>query len=104
MRATKDQRWAAVYGATYAAARMLQGRQLDDASECAVNIANEALAAEPEEAEPEEPRLGPDLRVSRTTHALEVRSLASYSSIQVLPSEAAALARILARFAETGEV
>ena len=102
MKATKDQRWAAVYGAAYVKAKgSFSFSPPDHWLRVAYETADEALAAEPKEAEPE---LGGDLECEVSDDVLSIYSKEAGEYVPVTRYEAAALARILSRFAETGEV
>ena len=98
---TREGRWQAVYGAAYVNAIGLKWNAAVHAHQIAVTTADGALAAEPEEAEPS---LGDDIVVEKVASGVSVYSNGDRTSVLVTRSEAAALARILARFAETGEI
>lgn len=99
MRGTKDQRWAAVYGAAY----VYQSRTASvyGARRVAEQIADEAIAAEPEEVEPD---LGENFCLHLWGAGLALHNNNTGTITHIFRSEAAALARLLLKFAETGEL
>lgn len=106
MRGTRDQRWAAVYGAAWV--YWAEAGRCDNparARELAEQAADEAIAAEPEEME-KGTHLGGDLSAKSIDDGEYVwlESRLGRTGISITRSEAAALARLLARFAETGEL
>lgn len=99
MKGTRDQRWAAVYGAAYVAA--VRKGTPGNLSEIAAVIADGAIAAEPEEVEPD---LGENFGLHLWGAGLALHNNNTGTITHISRSEAAALAQLLARFAETGEL
>lgn len=101
MQGTKKERWISVYGAAYV--RNIDiGEPTVNAVIGAAAEADGAIAAEPEEAEPSP---AGDITVEPGDFGgVYIKSRGGCSTVLVLRSEAAALARLLLKFAETGEI